>query len=490
MVTLVRQTLSDAAAAALVRSLPDALARRDRTAIVGTLARLVEGRAALGRRWLGMAQVLVEVGELDLAAAALELLLASTPGDQASAFGAATLFAAMGRPARARRIVEAMPGHAIDPAQRAHFLGTAAAELGETDVARTWLTSALSHAPGSGLVWHALAVMHRFRPGDPMLARLDAALAAPPRSGGDPIDRGLLHYARGKAQDDLGEVAAAFADFSAGAALIGAARPYDIAADLADVEATIAAWTPQAMTTLPAVPSNDPPIVMLGLPRSGTTLVEQILASHSQVAGGGENDVLRHTLATLGDATPATLAALPAGTLDAAARLHLHLLRQRFGHAGIVVDKALANLRFAGLLAALFSNARLLLVRRDPRDTAWSIFRTYFTIGQDWSWSLETIGRHMASRDRLADHWQSLFGDRIAIVDYDALTADPAGEIPTMLAHCGLPFEAATLEPHRTERAVTTASVAQVRAPIGRHAVGTANRYAAYLAPFDAAYRR
>ena len=480
--------LSDDQAAMLVRALPPALGKRDRTEIVAILWRLVDGRAPLGLRWIGMAQVLIETGELDLAARALELLIAATPGDGNSAFAAATMFAAMGRPARARRLVEGISSAALHPAQRAHFLGTAASELGDAPAAERWLTTALDHAPDSGQVWHALAVTHRFETGNPLIARLDAALSRP--AGPDAQDRGLLHYARGKARDDLGDVDGAFSDFAAGADLIGSVRPFDIAADIADIDATIAAWTPDAMASLIGPDVGESPIIILGLPRSGTTLVEQILASHSAVGGGGENDVLRHALSGLGNATPAELAAFSPDARRAKARLHLHLLRQRFGSDGLLIDKALGNLRFAGLLAILFPAARFLLVRRDPRDTAWSIFRTYFTVGQDWSWSLDQIARHMRGQERLASHWRVLLGERLHIVDYDALTLDPATEIRAMLTHCGLAFEPATLEPHKAQRAVTTASVTQVRAPIGRNAVGSADRYAAHLAAFDEAYRR
>jgi hypothetical protein len=127
-------------------------------------------------------------------------------------------------------------------------------------------------------------------------------------------------------------------------------------------------------------------------------------------------------------------------------------------------------------------------MRRDPEDTALSCFRTYFTSGVPWSWSLEDIGFFFRLEDQLHAHWSALFPDRILTIDYQELVADPAMWIPRIAEHCGLDVEPALFESHRTKREVTTASVQQVRSPITTARVGLSASYGAHMEPFRRAY--
>ena len=180
------------------------------------------------------------------------------------------------------------------------------------------------------------------------------------------------------------------------------------------------------------------------------------------------------------------------GSLAAMAALYLHLLSERFGPqvgmGGRVVDKTIDNSRFLGLIAAMLPDAPLIWMRRDPIDSAWSCFRTFFIHGVAWSYSLTDIAHHFRLEDALLAFWKQRLGDRLLVVPYAELVEAPADWTRRLLAHCGLAEEAAVHAPHRTERVVATASALQVRRPINRDGLGVAAPFRAHLQPFVDAY--
>jgi hypothetical protein len=155
-----------------------------------------------------------------------------------------------------------------------------------------------------------------------------------------------------------------------------------------------------------------------------------------------------------------------------------------------VVDKTFTTPRMLGVAAALLPEAPLIWLTRDPLDCAWSCFRTYFASGTPWSYDLEDLAFHFRLEDELLSRWRDILGDRLLVVRYEALAVDPEPEIRRILAHCGLPEEPQAFAPHENPRAVTTASVMQVRQPINRKGIGVAMPYREFLQPFLDAYYR
>jgi hypothetical protein len=176
------------------------------------------------------------------------------------------------------------------------------------------------------------------------------------------------------------------------------------------------------------------------------------------------------------------------GTVGKMAGLYLHLLDERFGVEGRMIDKTIDNSRFLGLIAASLPDAPLIWMRRDPLDSAWSCFRTFFIHGVAWSYSLTDIAHHFRLEDQLVDFWQDRLGDRLLVVPYPALVDAPADWTRRILAHCGLAEEEAVHKFHETDRVVATASALQVRRPINRSGIGVAEPYRAHLQPFIDAY--
>jgi hypothetical protein len=267
---------------------------------------------------------------------------------------------------------------------------------------------------------------------------------------------------------------------------------YDRAADRRDAEGASSGYTAERIATLAErqTEATGRAMFVTGTARSGTTLVEQILVSHSAVGSGGEINRLHFLAREVGGASYAALDRYQQRHgVEGAARLWDHWLAERCPDLGRVVDKSLGTSRFVGLAAALLPQAPLVWLTRDPLDRAWSCFRTFFTDGMAWSFDLEDIAFFFWLEAKLLHTWRDLLGERLLVVPYEGLVADPDGWTRRILSHCGLAEEPQVFAPHETARPITTASAMQVRQPIHRRGVGAAEPYRASLAPFlDAFY--
>jgi len=225
--------------------------------------------------------------------------------------------------------------------------------------------------------------------------------------------------------------------------------------------------------------SSDLPVFILGMPRSGTSLVEQIAASHSQIFGAGELREIGEITASLG----------PAANWgeDAALRLaerHLERLRTLDGAAARIIDKLPDNIFQLGSIATLFPRARIVFCRRDARDIGLSCFFQKFAAGHlTFSYDLADCGRRIKETERIAEHWRRTLSLPMLDLDYERLVADLEGESRRLIAFLGLDWEPACLDFHRTARAVQTASSWQVRQPLFDRSAGRWRHYEGHLAP-------
>ncbi|WP_109809100.1 tetratricopeptide repeat-containing sulfotransferase family protein [Sphingosinithalassobacter portus] len=473
----------------LLRQFVTALQSRNRAAVNDAARTLIDRGGPLGEKWRAVAKVMQTNGELGDANRAMELLAAQGRGSASLVFEQAALAAQTGRLDDARALLQTLPPHIPDPAGHAFLLGTIALNLGRIDDAERHLLTALDANPKSGQAMLALSACRKREWDDPVSARiLDAG---PKLATAHPLERSQYHYAAGALYFDRTAVEPAFGHFAEGARLAATQRPYDRATDRKDAEQSRAEFGRAAIDRIAATVRADSSdaIFVTGLPRSGTTLVEQILASHSAVIGGEElgrmNIVVRDLPENSIAGLQAYLARSPADTLS---RLYLHLCRERFSERGRFVDKGLNSSRHIGLIASLLPQSPVIWIRRDPLDCAWSAFRTYFASGVDWSWKLADIAYYFQLEDALYAYWSQLLPDRILTVDYAQLVTDPEHEIARILDFCGLAQEEAPFAPHKTERVVSTASVMQVRQPINRAGLGNAEPYRSHLQPFIDAY--
>jgi tetratricopeptide (TPR) repeat protein len=468
---------------------PGAAARVREIAMRGEeLAELPWARVA------GMAQAL---GDYEVAVAGARRVFRFNPGDPVRALQLADLLGESGRTDEALALAEdvsaARPG---DPAPH-YFVGLFRAQLGDFDEAIARFRLAADLKPDLTAAWEQLSALKRFTPGDPDLDRMKGAVDALSQAGPDVV--APLLYALGKAYDDLDERERAFAAYAEGSRLMGARRPWNPQAFINYVDGVRAGFDRAFVERQTRSETRDDrAIFVTGLPRSGTTLVEQMLAAHSGVKGGGELNLFRLASLPLGNYAPSTIeAAVGAMTRNGMydpwgqfGESYLGLLHERFGPEGRVVDKTLNHVSLLGAIHLALPGSPMVWVRRDPADTAWSCFRTRFVRGHEWSWSLENIAWYFHGVERLYQHWTGLFGDAVRPVQYETLVSDPESVIPGLLAHAGLSDEPGVRAFHAVERPVATASLAQVRKPLSGGAVGGWRRYEHEMAPFLETWER
>lgn len=473
----------------LIYLLGDALRRKNRADSARLVSVIIQSKLPLGERWKSMAAIAKQNGEVQDAITAMQNYCQETGNTPSARYELAALAAQLGQLSDANAIMNTLPINTPNITDYRYSLGTMATNLGRFEDARQHLRLAVAETPGSGQSWLALAMVGSLEPADLTLlfaAAADIANAAP-------IEKSAYFYAVGKAQDDAGKSDAAFASFTRGANLMRATRTYNPELDKADALQSAKGWQTILGSRSPDAGMNDAqsprPIFVTGLPRSGTTLVEQILASHSAVGGGEEFGLMQIVTRDVGKTSDSFLRyQATGGNVTDLASLYLHLLGQRQPGNDRVIDKTLDSSRFMGLIAVMFPTAPVIWLRRDPVDCAWSAYRTWFLHGLNWTWSQTDIATHFAIEDALFDHWRTALGPQMLVVNYTELVQYPKTQIERITKHCNLSFEQTQLRAHEITRVVKTASVAQVRQPIHTNALGGSNAYLHHLEPFLEAY--
>lgn len=351
--------------------------------------------------------------------------------------------------------------------------GHALKTVGRTADCIAAYTRAVAQAPRLGEAWWSLANLKTHRFSDADIAAMTAALAAP---GLADDDRLHLDFALGKACEDSGDHAASFRHYSAANALRRTQLRWDADANHAHVEASEVLFTPAFFAAHAGQGCAAPdPIFIVGLPRSGSTLIEQILSSHSAIEGTMELPDLGGIARRLGEAMPgagpsrylAALAAIAPERLAEMGAEYLSLTRiQRKTDRPLFIDKMPNNFAFVGLIHLILPNATIIDARRHPVATCFSAWKQHFARGQAFTYDLGELARYYRDYVRLMAHYDAVLPGRVLRVDHERLVADTEGEVRRMLAHIGVDFEPGCLAFHQNRRAVRTASSEQVRQPI------------------------
>ena len=354
------------------------------------------------------------------------------------------------------------------------------AEMGRTDEALAALERALVMQPRLSTAWYARSKLKRHKPGDPDIAIMEAAADDPAISH---RDRMYLGFAIGNAHLELGDGERAFGRLDTANRLKRQTLAYDPDTDEARFAEIAALYSADNIACLSG--AGDPsrrPIFVFGMPRSGTTLVEQILASHPSVHGAGEPAHLRD-IAEAPGLSLALLRSTPEER-DALGRRYIGLAGT--GDAPHFVDKMPLNFLHAGLISLILPGARMIHCRRDPLDTCLSIYALLFTSGQPFAYDQNELGRAYNLYRAMMAHWRRALPPHAMLeIDYEALVRGTEDEIRKLLDFCDLPWDARCLDFHRTRRRVSSSSLAQVRSPIYTASIGRAQEFRPWLGELE-----
>ncbi|TIR36995.1 MAG: tetratricopeptide repeat protein [Mesorhizobium sp.] len=405
------------------------------------------------RARIGLAETLQEAGRLDEALAVFREALAIRPKD----------------------------------ADLLHGLGVGLMEKGSLGEAAEHFRQALAVDPGMARAWLMLTQVKRQQERDAELAGMEAQHAKAPEGS---VARMQLSFGLGKANDDLKDYGRAFDYFAEGNAIRRMGIDYDAAKTRAEFEAMKAVFDkPFFDKHRPSGIADDTPIFVVGMPRSGSTLVEQIIASHPQVYGAGELGILKTALGKqfppgMKGGFPWGIADMPDKAYAEAGQAYLDLLHARYPGFQHVTDKMLGNFLLVGFIHLMLPKAKVIHCVRDAAATCLSIYKVHFRgdshrYGYDLS---ELADFHNLYTDMMA-HWRTVLPDVVHDVRYEDFVADQEGQTRALIAHLGLPWNDAVLSFHETDRPVRTASAAQVRQPMYQGSVDLWKRYGDRLKP-------
>ena len=387
-------------------------------------------------------------------------------------------------------VLEKTPDNVVALSQKATVLKT----LGEQDQAVEVYRRCMQLDNNYGEAAWSLSNLKTYRFSDAEVSQIQAALAE-----GSLTDKSKVHfnYALGKAYEHRKDWDSAFACYAAGNQVQKQLVSWS-ADDFSQlVDRTIETFSTEFIAQSAGAGVDDgAPIFILGLPRSGSTLQEQILASHSQVEGTRELPYIPW-LANRLHRQPNAMASqpYPLGVTELGAQDWYSLgeqfmaqaQRHRQTDAPLFIDKLPNNFIYIGLILLAMPNAKIVNTMRHPIDNCFGCFKQLWAEGQHFSYDLNDLGRYYRDYQRLMAHWQKVFPGKVYSVQYENVVDDLEGNVEKLLAYCGLPLEHACLRFHETERAVNTASSEQVRQPIYKSAVAYWKHFEAHLGPLKAA---
>jgi tetratricopeptide (TPR) repeat protein len=394
---------------------------------------------------------------------------------------------------------------ALAPGEPARLASSAAAETacGLIQDAEQHLDQLLTRQPQDYGSYYRRSILRRQLPAHNHLEAMTRLLASLPADAAETVP---LCYALAKEYEDLGRFDESSACLQRGAARRRRALSYQVAGDEAAMRAIIEAFDAQRLAAVGSAGvgvgvgfADDSPIFVTGLPRSGTTLVDRILSSHSQVQSLGEINDLSYALiakaqrAEDADTGPPDRLELirRSAQLDFAA-LGSDYLRRVAGYPRDrprFIDKTPWNFLYLGLIALALPRAHIIHLRREPMDSCFALFKTLFRSGSPYSYDLGDLARYYLAYHELMQHWRRVLPGRFLELDYERLVQSQQHATRALLDWCGLAFEPQCLEFHRNTAPAATASAAQVREPIHARSIGNWKHYAALLAPLAAALR-
>jgi len=442
----------------------------------------------LGPAYLGLSQVLLEKGHPELARLSAEEALVRDPSNPGSLHQVGVCHNTLSEPEKAltfyEQALEVDPNFKASRIGRAHYY----LELGEMDEARADFSNVHQLDPTDISALIGLSRIDKVRSSDdPVFKALELQL--PKASAMSPVHQIAYRFGLADCYDALGRYDDAWEQYSTAATLKRSKVQYDPEARDRQVDAIIQQFSEEYIDRLkPYANHSAKPIFVLGMPRSGTTLTESILANHPSVFGAGELGDLQQIFGFDSSAAnqpfPFNLTELTGEALHSFAGRYVAFLHQLSSEAAYVTDKMPSNFNMIGIIHALLPNAKIVHVSRHGMDTCLSCFTQLFERSQYQTYDLLELGRYYNGYRRLMKHWETVLpADALYTVDYQTLVEDPKSQTRALLEYCGLTWDETCLEFHTSKRRVKTASITQVRQPFYKSSVEKWRRYEKHLGP-------
>ncbi|MEM0955116.1 MAG: sulfotransferase [Pseudomonadota bacterium] len=371
----------------------------------------------------------------------------------------------------------------------AHFIfnhATSLRAMGDMAAAETAFERVLDLKPDDWDAHLAISTLRSQTMDANHLSRLQAAVA---RAGSDPIAQVKLQYALAKEYEDIGEHASAFDHLSSGADLRRRHSNYQVENDVAAMASIREVFNEDLLSKANAGCESAEPIFILGLPRTGSTLCETILASHSEVQSCGELQQFAVELVQLarnkaiGQGKQDLIRQSPNLPMQTLGQNYVDATRPLTGSRAHFIDKMPLNFLYIGLISMALPNARIIHLRRHPMDACYAIYKTYFQQTYPYSYNLEDLGRYYLAYDELMAHWEQVLPGKIIHVDYEALVSDTEATTRGLLKRCNLEWQPQCLEFQRANVPTATASASQVRQRVSTGSVGKWRNYRTQLEP-------
>lgn len=437
---------------------------------------------------LRRAQVLMTMRRRSEAFATAERAIEVAAPNRQLLFAVAAMYLETNNPPRAKTLLYRALELAPDDPQLVYNAALSHFYLNETAEADALLTRLLTIAPANGYAWHVRTQLATATAEKNHIAELRDALARPSMRDSD---RMLTSYSLAKELEDIGEYAPSFEALLTANRIKRSTLQYDAQGDVRSMQNVMSHYSAEAMRSLRGGDTSHGAIFIVGMPRTGTTLVERMLGNHPMVASVGEavdfpeemTAAARATHARLNSQDPDLLRASLQMDFGDVGRRYLAAIRQLANGEPYLVDKLPFNFRYCGLIHKALPNASIVHLTRDPMDTCYAVFKTLFINAYHFSYQLDELAEYFVAYRRMMDHWHAVMPGVILDVRYEDLVSDPEGQCRRLLAHCGLPWDDAVLEFHQSSKASTTASAAQVRRPVYQSSVQKWRNYARELQP-------
>jgi tetratricopeptide (TPR) repeat protein len=425
---------------------------------------LIDQNVPLEAKWGAITRLALSIEAIDLCLQCANNYLAFNKGNVKTQLQVAGIYAEAGKIKQAIEQVKGIDGEKHP--QLFHFLGTAYSQIGEIDKAQFYLNEMLKKYPHSANSWLSLSAVKKYTKQDAsfiLLLSQEKYFFSVKSTQNAPY-----WFALGKALLDTEQPIQAYNKISIGCQLLTQSSNFNRIAYQTKINSIIATQSREFLQNIPKLEVNGQRkiIFIIGLPRSGTTLLQQILSTHSKINPGGESNALPLSFININN--PQVLSDLLKGShseLKIIRQQYMDMLQQRFGQNDFVVDKSLSINHYLGLLKKMFPQASFIKIHRNKKETAWSCYRTFFNQGLHWSYDLDDIKYYFDYEEKLFNHWLNIFDD-ILEINYEDLIRKPNKTIEQCLMSIGLDFEDDLLNFYTKKHLVQTASVGQVRKPI------------------------